>query len=275
MREPSEEMRRWLTAWGVTPTGSAIVTPSSELMPGLRLGDPVMLKIARVEEEARGAALLQWWGGRGAAPVLEREGWATLMVRATGTRDLTEMAVSGQDAAATEILVRTALDLHDRTAPSAPDALPVLPLGDWFRALLPGEFDDPLLRRAAGLARRLIDGTPPADVVVLHGDIHHGNVLDFGDRWAAIDPKGLIGHRAFDLANILCNPSESSALTNLPARLAMISRQAGIDPLVLTEWTIAWCGLSSAWELGADVSSEHARTVRAVAEVLIEGHPAD
>jgi streptomycin 6-kinase len=274
MTQPSIPMRRWLTAWGVVPTGSAIVTPSSELVPGMRLGVPVMLKIARVEEEARGAALLQWWGGHGAAPVLEREGWATLMVRATGSRDLTEMAVSGQDAAATEILVRTALDLHDRTAPTAPDAVPVLPLGDWFRALLAGEFDDPLLRRAAGIASRLIDGTPSADVVVLHGDIHHGNVLDFGDRWAAIDAKGLIGHRAFDLANILCNPSERSALDNLPARLAMISRQARIDPLVLTEWTIAWCGLSLAWGRDTDVSSAHARAVRAVAETLLERHPA-
>jgi aminoglycoside/hydroxyurea antibiotic resistance kinase len=42
---------------------------------------------------------------------------------------------------------------------------------------------------------------------VLHGDLHHGNVLDFGLRgWLAIDPKGLLGERGFDFANIFTNP---------------------------------------------------------------------
>lgn len=47
----------------------------------------------------------------------------------------------------------------------------------------------------------------PHDVVVLHGDIHHGNVLDGGERgWRAIDPKGLLGERTFDFVNILLAP---------------------------------------------------------------------
>ena len=46
---------------------------------------------------------------------------------------------------------------------------------------------------------------------------YYGNVLDFagagagagagsGSGWLAIDPKHIIGDRAFDFANILCNP---------------------------------------------------------------------
>jgi streptomycin 6-kinase len=47
----------------------------------------------------------------------------------------------------------------------------------------------------------------PREVGVLHGDLHHGNVLDFGVRgWLAIDPKGLLGERGFDFANIFTNP---------------------------------------------------------------------
>jgi streptomycin 6-kinase len=38
--------------------------------------------------------------------------------------------------------------------------------------------------------------TTQREKVVLHGDMHHGNVLNFGSRgWLAIDPKGLIGER--------------------------------------------------------------------------------
>jgi streptomycin 6-kinase len=41
----------------------------------------------------------------------------------------------------------------------------------------------------------------PPEEVLLHGDYHHGNVLA-GDRmpWLAIDPKPLVGERAYDLA---------------------------------------------------------------------------
>ena len=271
-------MRRRLAAWGVTPAGAPVLTPSSELMPGIRDGLPVMLKIALVDEEVRGAALLQWWGGRGAAAVLEREGSATLMLRATGTRDLATMSGAGRDAEATEILVRTARTLHGRPAPTALDDVPLIPLRDWFRALLSTNSAaansaagdaDPLLRRAAEVAERLLACTSPADVVVLHGDIHHGNVLDFGDHWAVIDPKGLIGHRAFDVANIFCNPTEAGALDNLETRLDSISRLMSIPPSVLAEWAIAWCGLSLAWESDRETPSWHARTARQVAERLL------
>ncbi|WP_157109066.1 aminoglycoside phosphotransferase family protein [Cryobacterium arcticum] len=269
MREPSDEMRRRLTAWGVTPAGPPQLTPSSELVAGSRQGRAVMLKIALVDEEVRGAALLDWWGGHGAAPVLEREDRAILMLRATGPGDLAGMAASGRDAAATQILVQTAMALHANPAPTAQDGVELVNLRHWFHDLLATDSDDPLLRRAAALAERLLTTTTTADVAVLHGDIHHGNVLDFGDHWAAIDPKGLIGHRAFDFANILCNPTEADALAHLGDRVDSIGRQAGIAPEVLIEWTIAWCGLSVVWAGPAVDGSWHARSARAVAERLL------
>jgi streptomycin 6-kinase len=63
-----------------------------------------------------------------------------------------------------------------------------------------------------------------AGCVVLHGDIHHGNILDAGQRgWLAIDPKGLIAERGFDFANMFCNPDLKTAVA--PRRLA---RQASV-----------------------------------------------
>ena len=50
----------------------------------------------------------------------------------------------------------------------------------------------------------------PKDELLLHGDIHHGNILDFGERgWLAIDPKGLFGERGYDDANLFFNPEVS------------------------------------------------------------------
>lgn len=201
--------------------------------------------------------------------MLEREERAILMMRATGPRDLVLMAASGQDAAATGILVQTAIALHHHPAPTAQDGVELVPLRRWFADLLAADSADPLLRQAAELAERLLGTTAPADVAVLHGDIHHGNVLDFGDHWAAIDPKGLIGHRAFDFANILCNPTEAASLAHLADRVETISRQANLAPAVLAEWTIAWCGLSLVWDQAETGSTWHARSARAVAAALM------
>ncbi len=59
--------------------------------------------------------------------------------------------------------------------------------------------------RCAEMAEALL--RDQREIVVLHGDLHHDNVLDFGERgWLAIDPKHIVGDRGFDFANIFTNP---------------------------------------------------------------------
>jgi streptomycin 6-kinase len=98
----------------------------------------------------------------------------------------------------------------------------------------------------------------PRDVVALHGDVHHGNILDFGERgWLAIDPKRLQGERGFDYANMFCNPDigdPSHRIATLPDRFAkrleIVVEQSGMDRRRLLQWIIAWTGLSAAWIIG-------------------------
>ncbi|MCM3718058.1 aminoglycoside phosphotransferase family protein [Fictibacillus phosphorivorans] len=40
---------------------------------------------------------------------------------------------------------------------------------------------------------------------LLHGDLHHYNILKNGHSWMAIDPKGLIGDREYDVIQYLLN----------------------------------------------------------------------
>lgn len=97
----------------------------------------------------------------------------------------------------------------------------------------------------------------PQNEVVLHGDLHHGNILDFGTKgWLAIDPKGLVGERGFDYANIFTNPDLADPTKPVaiePERFAqrvnIVSEIARIERQRLLMWIIAWCGLSSAWFL--------------------------
>jgi streptomycin 6-kinase len=105
------------------------------------------------------------------------------------------------------------------------------------------------LAESAAAAERLLVG--PRDIVALHGDIHHGNILDFGERgWLAIDPKGLLGERGFDYANLFCNPDQVAAgPERFDRRLAIVAELARLDRARLLDWILAWAGLSAAFHL--------------------------
>jgi streptomycin 6-kinase len=168
----------YLERWHLAPDGAPIVTHSSRLLPVLQAGVPAMLKIAQEDEERRGPDLMAWWNGDGAARVLAHHGDAVLLERATGRRSLAQMAREGYDDEASRIIVEVAGRLH---APRK-RALPALtPLHHWFAALEPAAAKHGgILARAAAVARALLD--EPREVGVLHGDLHHDNVLDFGAR---------------------------------------------------------------------------------------------
>ncbi len=52
--------------------------------------------------------------------------------------------------------------------------------------------------------------------VLLHGDLHHDNILQNGDDWIVIDPKGVIGAPIYEIWAFLHNPEplEKSVLLN-------------------------------------------------------------
>jgi streptomycin 6-kinase len=235
-------------AWRLTPDGEPFVSLAGVLMPVSLQGQPAMLKIAQGGEERRGAHLMVWWGGEGAARVLAHDGDALLLERATGDRSLAAFAHGGRDDEASRILVAAAARLHAPRAASPPT---LVPLERWFAALEPAaEREGGIFRTSAATARKLL--AEPRDVVALHGDIHHGNVLDFGPRgWLAIDPKGLIGERGYDFANIFCNPDPEIAAA--PGRLSRqatrIAAAAGLERRRLVQWVLAYAGLSAAWSL--------------------------
>jgi streptomycin 6-kinase len=239
---------RHLTRWDLTPDGEPMITHSSDLLPVRRAGVPAMLKIAREAEEKWGLLMI-WWAGDGAARVLAHEGDALLMERAIGEASLIDMARNGGDDEASRIICAVANRLHAIRSKPPPQ---LIPLSRWFQALEPAAArHGGILNHAAATTRELLAG--PREVTVLHGDLHHGNVLDAGPRgWLAIDPRRLKGERAFDFANIFCNPDLDIATA--PGRLArqatVVAEAARLDRTRLLKWILAYAGLSAAWILG-------------------------
>ncbi len=253
----------YMDRWSLLPAGDAIVTRSSRLLPVVRDGEPAMLKVAIESEEKWGAGLMIWWGGQGAARVLEHDDDAILLERAMGGNSLADMAKRGRDDEASLIICDTVAGLH---APRK-EVLPELtPLSEWFRSLLATR-EGGILDRCAETARTLL--AEPRDVVPLHGDIHHGNILDFGKRgWLAIDPKRLMGERGFDYANLFCNPDHpvATAPGRLSGQVEVVARAAQIERVRLLQWILAWAGLSATW-LVEDDEDEHVGPTLRVAEI--------
>lgn len=132
--------------WQLTADGEAFQTRTSLMQPVVFQGMPAMLKIAECEEERRGAAVMRWWKGVGAAQVLAHEGDALLLER-IGGGTLAQIIVGGREAAAnpvlddraSRVLCQVAARLH---APRGKCRLcapkrSLKPKGCW-RGLLPG-----------------------------------------------------------------------------------------------------------------------------------------
>lgn len=242
-----EAFAPWIDRWRLEPDGESFVTPyaQSRLLPVRSDGRAAMLKLGASADEKRGGAVMAWWNGQGAAPVLAHDDCALLMLRAEGGGSLVEMAMTGRDDEATVAICGTVGRLHGaRGAP--PAGLPPLP--DLFRSLR--DASEPRLARPAAAAATLLADS--RDPVVLHGDVHHNNILDFGPAgWLAIDPWGYVGERAFDYANILRNPDLERVIApgRLERHIALIAAHAGLDPDRLRLWVYAHAGLAAAWEV--------------------------
>ena len=244
------DFQHYLREWNLAPAGAEILTRTAKLLPVRHRDRPAMLRVALTAEAAEGAAVMVWWQGQGAARVFAVDDKTLLLERATGARSLLAMSQGEQDVEATRVLCDVIAELHASRREPAPQLTSLL---EWFEPLLASAHLTDQLARSAAMARKLL--AEPQDVVALHGDVHHENVLDFGPRgWLAIDPKGLWGERGFDYANIFCNPDIEHPQPAVAVRtdifrqrVANVGTAAGLDRRRLLDWIVAWAGLSASW----------------------------
>ena len=189
---------------------------------------------------------------------------------------LGDLTRNGQDNEATRHLGETAAKMH-RHLPRTVADLPNL--RRWFRALETLEFADECpapakhnLQAAQTLARHLLK--TEHNIRPLHGDLHHDNIRLGPRGYAAFDAKGLIGERAFELANAFRNPKGAEALLRNPVRIrhlaAQWSQSFEVDAQRLLHWAAAKCALSIAWRSGGVAKSDPEFDLLAT---LLDSHP--
>jgi streptomycin 6-kinase len=192
--------------WGLTLGAPLTTLGFSYVAPA---GADAVLKVAYPDAESEHeAAALAHWGGSGAVRLLahDRERRALLVERCMPGTQLWAVADEEAANAAAGAVLRTLW----RPPPPGHRFRPLDGEARRWAAELPGRFErhgrpfDPaLLDRAIGWIGELL-AAPDGEPVVLHQDFHGGNVLR-AERspWLAIDPKPLVGDRAFDAASLL------------------------------------------------------------------------
>jgi streptomycin 6-kinase len=91
--------------------------------------------------------------------------------------------------------------------------------------------------------------------VLLHGDLHHWNILAATrEPWFALDPKGVIGEREYEVGVLLRNPDlgflNREELKKLQARgIAILSEMLGFERKRMLGWGVAQAVLSAWWSV--------------------------
>jgi streptomycin 6-kinase len=180
------------------------------------------------------------------------------------------------DPAATDVL----LDVMRRLHRPVPAGVTLPTVTDWARAFdelrarhggSTGPLPDAVVRRGERVYAELA-ADPAGPPVLLHGDLHHENVLR-SDRagWLAIDPHGVLGEPAFEVGPLLLNPWGDVLRWPDPARVQarridQLAEGLGVDRERIRQWGFAFAVLSAVWsDEGGGQSGGHSL---AVAELL-------
>jgi streptomycin 6-kinase len=218
-------------------------------------GTPCVLKVSRhIGETQNEIAALQLWDGNGAARLLEVEaGIVALLLEQLQPGTLLSSVAERDDDAATII----AADTLRRLWRPVPPRHGLRSLESWCaaydrnrEAILTGTSGFPvaLFRRADALRHELIASTP--EQTVLHGDLHHFNILRAQRaEWLAIDPKGLAGDRHFDICMFLRNPYPGPIDPAINRRrLDRFCADLGLDRERAKAWCLVHAVLDACWD---------------------------
>jgi streptomycin 6-kinase len=237
--------------WRVTveesfETGTAVIAF------GNRDARPVVMKVLKApSDEWLSGDVLTAFDGRGVASVYEHTAGAVLLERLTPGGSLVSMVVNGRDEEATDILAGVIANTSARTPPgtcaTAED--------------LASAFERFVATGGDGLPRDLVEEGHRLDVRLcasqrqprlLHGDLHHDNVLFDRERgWLAIDPKGVVGELEYEIGAALRNPIEHPHLFAASAiverRVAQCASRLTLAANRVLAWGFAQAVLSAIW----------------------------
>ena len=217
-----------------------------------RGGKPVVLKIGpSVRAMNREAQALKYYAGNGCAALLDADldSGALLLECVQPGTSLKQLFPNDEKEAIKHAAI-VMRQLH--TKPLEPTHS-FTTITSWFDELAPQNNPalDAHIKRAQPLAKHLL--ATQKDLVLVHGDLHHENILKNGSNsWIAIDPKGVAGEAAFEVGCFMRNPidqlSDHPNIKQIVAdRLDSFAQLLHIDRLRIQQWSYVQAVLAACW----------------------------
>jgi streptomycin 6-kinase len=219
--------------------------------------EEVILKIGVPDRElVSEMATLRLFNGQGAAHMLQADlgqGMFVLERLKPGDR----LVALEDDQQATQIAADVMLKLWQ---PALLEKS-LIKLSDWFKGFHrlrsrfhggTGPLDQKLVEEAEGAVKDFF--AEDYEPMLIHGDLHHFNILLSARGWLAIDPKGVIGPAAYEVGPLLINPrdkllSDSNPEVRMKKRIDILSERLGFERQRIRLWGLAHAVLSAWWNL--------------------------
>jgi streptomycin 6-kinase len=265
--------------WGLTIAPAFPNLSYNYVAPAVRAdGLEIVIKLGVPNPELSSeAAALRVYDGRGSIRLVDADADAGILLLER-VRPGTTLADLTDDDAATAI----AADVMRQLWRPAPPDHPFPTVERWSKSLFElrgrfgggtGPLPEHLVALAASLATELIGSM--AAPVVLHADLHHGNILAAERQpWLAIDPKGVAGEPAYEVGALLRNPMPQILAMPQPRRVLarrvdLLAERLGFDRQRLIGWGVSQAVLSACWSL-EDGGDEWVGLMAELASMLAE-----
>lgn len=214
---------------------------------------PLILKLGVPDRDCRNEmATLRIYDGDGCAQLVKED-------RALGAMLLEKMTPghSLRGLSDEEAVVQEFISVWKKLRRDLPEDCNLPLITDWAVTLedyqkhhldIEGDLPNERVSQALHYFRELGDTTETLGL--LHGDLHHGNILYSQERgWLAIDPKGVVGDPYFDLIQFMLNDliEKPDPKTLLRYRVGRITELLELDKRRLLKAAIAMSMLYACW----------------------------
>lgn len=236
-------------------------------------GEEWVLKVSVPHDEfSREIDALKHFNGRGSARLIganPEEGWMLIERLLPGTR-LVDVLNEQQ-------AIPIAVSVMQRLWAPVTESQLFIPLEKWLRSLKQLNAEASLQQLVSKKLRDFVIGraeellSNQGEPVLLHGDLHHYNILQHQSEWLAIDPKGIIGEREFEIGAFLRNPfcvvEDPLETQELARNLDWVIDLTSFNRERVLSWCIIQAILCVCWYV-EDAMLEKARQLTAYAERL-------
>jgi streptomycin 6-kinase len=229
----------------------------NEIFSALKLNDqPVILKhIHSPQEYGHEKVWLEYFDGNASVKLLDYDDKEQILLleKIEPGKKLSSLFPQ-EDIKATKIAATLIKQLHKKPLElSEQKSFPTINM--WLAKLHnfhDSQIPENLLKEAQELSHQLLE--TQGEKFLLHGDLHHENILQKSKSWIAIDPKGVIGDLAYECGAYLRNPvpdllHQQNPQQIIKERISIFSKELDIPSERILQWSFVQAVLAAIWAL--------------------------